>query len=178
MPPKPIAGRLDVKALRQTIELVDKEELSKALAGQSVDSFIEGAVQLFNVSVVDPHYDKDNFIHEFNHVKFYGTNEYTYTLRWCVDENAILFLSYPDGSKTGILLRFFVPSKTYYLFAIHAARLGGHYKAEYSFDIKNPDGTYLKGTLNMDNRPNWVFNPPVPLLVYLDPTKYKPERRL
>jgi hypothetical protein len=179
MPPKPIAGRLNAEALRQCLEIVDKKELSKALAGRNMKSFIQGAIQLFSASVVDPHYDKDNFIHEFQNIKFYGTVEYTYTLRWCVDNNAVFLIPHPEGCPATILLRFFIPSKTYYLFAIHAARINqGKYKAEYSFDIKDPEGRILEGTLNMDNRDNLQFDPPVPLLVYLDPTKYGSHHRL
>ena len=174
-PSKPITRRLDAKALREALESVDKEILSKALAGRSIESLIQGAEQLFDVSVADQYYDEDNYIRDFNRIRFHDK----YTLRWCVDNNKILLYSHPEECPALIELRFFIPSEAYYLFAIRAARLTqGDYKAKYSFDIKDSEGKIIEGPLNMDNRPNWAFDPPVPVLVYLDPKKYKPNRRL
>ena len=158
-PPKPIARRLDAKALRKTIELADKKELSKALAGRSVDSFIEGAVQLFNVSVADPYYDADTYI-ELEDIDFMWPNEYTYTMRWCVDKNRIYMFE-----PALVTLYFSVPSKAYYLIGIHAARYkGGDYKANYNLYL--PKG--IEGSLNMDNRPLMEFDPPLPVIAYID----------
>lgn len=39
------------------LELADKKELSKALKGRSIDYFIQGSEQLFDVSAMYPIYD-------------------------------------------------------------------------------------------------------------------------
>ena len=156
VPSKPTSKRLDAKALKKTIDLVDRKELSKALKGQSVDSFIEGAVQLFNVSVADSYYDEQTYFW-LEDMDFLGPK---YTMRWSLNNNRAYM--YEPALVT---LYFSAPSKAYYLIGVHAARYqGGDYTARYGLYLPRMERT----PLNMDDRPLMEFDPPVPVLVYID----------
>ncbi len=153
-PSKPITRRLDAKALREALESVDKEMLSKALAGRSIESFIQGAEHLFDISVMHQLHDDQNFISLYD-VDFVGNKDNTF--KSCADNN-IIWVNPP----TKVDMFFYPKSDGYYLILTYAARTGDDVKkAHYQLDG-------AQGTLNLEDRPRWDLDTPIPVLAYLE----------
>jgi hypothetical protein len=157
IPPKPIAGRLDVIALKRCLDLVDKEELSKALAGRTKHELVEGLVQLLKVSVRDQHYNTENYI-QLNDVDFWGCHEYTYGLRWCADKN-VIFVKGP----TNIRLKFQAPNTAYYLILTYAAIYYEEFEHEAKYQLDEMSGSFSPDAFGDP----WVFVE-LPVLAWLE----------
>ncbi len=154
VPPKPIPRHLDAKALKQCLESVDKDELSKALAGRSMKFFIQGAEQLFNISVMNPYIDDRNILRLFD-VDFLADHAARiYTVRWSAENNRILMVP-----PTYVELQFWAEKPGYYMILTYAARENEDIKeAHYQLDDN------AEKTLNMEHYPRLKCDSPLPVL--------------
>ena len=118
-----------------------------------MESFIQGAEPLFDVSVMNPYIADRGTLRLFD-VDFVADHAgQVYTVKWSAENDKILMVP-----PTYVELQFKVEKAGYYMILTYAARANDDVKkAHYRLDD-------VKGTLNMEHRPRWVFEPPLPVL--------------